>query len=56
VGGIVFIVVIIEVVAVDVGSGESDCIVVRSITGVVIGEPRKCLDEWGLKPLTEPLF
>ncbi|GKB09621.1 hypothetical protein Tco_0837933 [Tanacetum coccineum] len=37
VGGIVVVVVIIEVVVVDVGSGESDCIVVRSITEVVIG-------------------
>ncbi|GJZ97787.1 hypothetical protein Tco_0670240 [Tanacetum coccineum] len=37
VGGIVVVVVIIEVVAIDVGSGESDCIIVRSITGVVIG-------------------
>ncbi|GKG57536.1 hypothetical protein Tco_0587134, partial [Tanacetum coccineum] len=32
----IVVVVIIEVVDVDVGSGESDCIVVRSITGVVI--------------------
>nr|GEW52086.1 hypothetical protein [Tanacetum cinerariifolium] len=31
------VVVIIEVVAVDVGSGEPDCDFVRSITGVVIG-------------------
>ncbi|GKF52828.1 hypothetical protein Tco_0159738 [Tanacetum coccineum] len=36
-GGRVIVVVIIEVFAVDVGSGESDCIVMRSITGVVIG-------------------
>ncbi|GKE16242.1 hypothetical protein Tco_1423819 [Tanacetum coccineum] len=37
VGGIAVVVVIIKVVDVDVGSGESDCIVVRSIIGVVIG-------------------
>ncbi|GKB58846.1 hypothetical protein Tco_0915032 [Tanacetum coccineum] len=35
--GIVVVVMIIEVVADDVGSGESDFIVVKLITGVVIG-------------------
>ncbi|GJR49022.1 hypothetical protein Tco_1317125 [Tanacetum coccineum] len=47
---------IIEVDAIDVGSRELDCITVRSIQEWSLGEPRKCLDEWGLKPLTEPLF
>ncbi|GKD27819.1 hypothetical protein Tco_1234033, partial [Tanacetum coccineum] len=36
-GGRDVVVVIIEVVAIDVGSGELDCIVMRSITRVVIG-------------------
>ncbi|GJS42779.1 hypothetical protein Tco_0567822 [Tanacetum coccineum] len=36
-GGRVIVVVIVEVVAVGVGSRESNCIIVRSITGVVIG-------------------
>nr|GEY72789.1 hypothetical protein [Tanacetum cinerariifolium] len=35
-GGRDVVVVIIEVVAIDVGSGEPDCDVMRSITGVVI--------------------
>nr|GFD57708.1 hypothetical protein [Tanacetum cinerariifolium] len=36
-GGKDVVIVITEVVAVDVGSGEPDCDVVRSITEVVIG-------------------
>ncbi|GKG53166.1 hypothetical protein Tco_0552434, partial [Tanacetum coccineum] len=36
-GRVVVIVVIAEIITVDVGRGESDCVVVRSIIGVVIG-------------------
>ncbi|GKG57564.1 hypothetical protein Tco_0587162, partial [Tanacetum coccineum] len=36
-GGRVVVVVIVEVVAVDVGNGESDCDFMRSITEMVIG-------------------